>query len=367
MASLVVRRVALFSPSSYPGCIRRAIHFTPVGEWSSITIKKGTESYFAAQKKKAAVEIEDLFSDSVEEDLIPSQPAATSKKSAKTSANTTASAKVAPKASSSKVTPALKFTPPVAKTVIKSKKLSAKSRVARFNGIVEFVIPRLGRKPAVKMPMVRGSAWVHLVGLATTEQQLKTVVGMFPGWKEAGNTFDDAFSELFVRRCEELKCPLLALKVYGEFAKYNVPLSLVAGRQLLHSLHTKHPLETVMTAAALYDVYQLPAVSEDLVSASLVASACFKHNTKDSMNVANVIVPQIQTLLKTAHPHQLGIRAQKKKAAPVMFAEKPSVWMKWAIGKIDKAVLAQTERPLGLTHLWRRSTGYGNNNALVKL
>ncbi|KAG6853993.1 hypothetical protein H0H87_008160, partial [Tephrocybe sp. NHM501043] len=146
------------------------------------------------EKKKAHVDIEDLFSDEVQEDLIPSQPAPTKPaKSTKSAGVNEASAKPVPQASTSKVAPT-----PVKKT--KSRKLSDKTRAERFNGIIDFVTPRIGRNPTVKMPMVRNSAWLHLVQLATTEQQLKQVTEMFSGWKEAGNTFDDAFSELFVRK-----------------------------------------------------------------------------------------------------------------------------------------------------------------------
>ncbi|KAG6826934.1 hypothetical protein H0H87_005980, partial [Tephrocybe sp. NHM501043] len=81
---------------------------------------------------------------------------------------------------------------------MKSHKLSDKMCAERFNGIIDFVTPRIGRNLTVKMPMVRNSAWLHLVQLETTEQQLKQVTEMFLGWKEAGNTFDDTFSELFV-------------------------------------------------------------------------------------------------------------------------------------------------------------------------
>jgi hypothetical protein len=81
------------------------------------------------------------------------------------------------------------------------KKLSPEMRLERFNQIINFVTPRLGRKPAVKVPEVRKSAWVNLIGLATTEEQLENVTNMFPGWKESGHQFDPQFSELFIRKC----------------------------------------------------------------------------------------------------------------------------------------------------------------------
>ncbi|KAH0582247.1 hypothetical protein J132_04971 [Termitomyces sp. J132] len=335
MASFIARRATSNLRSFLTGYNRRALHNTPT-----------------VLKKKPATEIEDLFSDEVVEDSIPSQLVAR-KKSAGVAQ---AVAKPAPEASSSKAS--LVATPGQKK----SRKLSEKDRLARFNQIVGFMTPRLGRNSTAKMPMVRNSAWVQLVQLATTEQQLETVTGMFSGWTETGHKFEDSFSELFVRRCEELKCPLFALKVYGDFAKYNLPLSLPAARQLLHSLHQAYPIETVMTAASLYDAYNLPSVSEDLVSASLVASACFRHNTKHSITVANLLVPQIKGLLgghqPKPRPAEEGTTTQAQASNPGAFSEKPSTWLKWTFKKIDKATYTQTGKRDRAIRRWRERSGH---------
>ncbi|KAG6902128.1 hypothetical protein C0995_004074 [Termitomyces sp. Mi166 len=338
MASFVAHRAALSLRSSYVVYSRRAIHSTP-------TVLK---------KKAAAVEIEDLFSDEVVEDLIPSEPV-TRNKPAPSADVAKAAGKPAPEASSSKASSVVKA------KATKSRKLSEEDRVARFNQTLEFVTPRLGRNPTIKMPMVRNSIWAQLVQLAMTKQQLETITGMFSRWVESGHKFDNSFSELFVRRCEELKCPLLALKVYGDFAKYSLPLSLPAARQLLHSLHREHPIETVMTATSLYDVYNLPSVSEDLVSASLVASACFKHNTKDSLTVANVLVPQIKTLLEDHQPQPKPAQGDAKKVStpsPGAFSEKPSTWLKWTLKKIDQTIYSQTGKRDTAIRSWRERSGH---------
>ncbi|KAF5383060.1 hypothetical protein D9615_004823 [Tricholomella constricta] len=321
MASLAARHAASslrFARPTNVSCSRRAIHLTPV-----------------VQKKKATVEIEDLFSEEVAEDLIKAEPTPQTKSSGVVKAS----------GSTSKPAETVK--------VSKRRRLSDKSRVARFNQICEFITPRLGRKPVVKMPMVRRSAWVQLVQLATTEEQLTKITDMFPGWKESGNQFDAAFSEFFVRRCEELSCPLLALKVYGDYAKYNLPLSLPAARQLLHALHVKHPIDSVMTAAALYDVYQLPAVSEDLVSCSMLMSACFKHNSKDSLKVANALAPQLEELLKHEKP-----RMEKVEGPVTSPTQKPAVWMKWALKKVDKALFVQKGDRVDWLSVWREKSGH---------
>ncbi|KAG5643967.1 hypothetical protein DXG03_009318 [Asterophora parasitica] len=296
-------------------------------------------------KKKAKVDIEDLFSDEVAEDLIKADSVPQSKSSGVTKVSGE------PLASSSQ--PTLTVDAVQAAQVSKKRRLSDKSRVARFNQIYEFVTPRLGRKPQVKMPMVRRSAWVQLVQLATTEEQVSRIVDLMPGWNESGNQFDAAFSELFVRRCEELSCPLLALKVYGDYAKYNLPLSLSAARQLLHSLHVEHPIEHTMTAAALYDVYGLPAVSEDLVSCSILMSACFKHASKDSLKIANALVPQLEELLKLKKP-----RVAKVEGPVTSPKQKPAIWTKWALKKIDKALFVQKGERVDWLNVWREKSGH---------
>ncbi|KAG5652696.1 hypothetical protein H0H81_004081 [Sphagnurus paluster] len=316
----------------------------------------------SVQKKKAKTEIEDdLFSDAVEEDLVAGM---LQKNSGVTKASE------ASLASTSK--PAVNTEADKAAQAAKKRQLSEQSRIARFDQLCEFVAPRLGRKPSVKMPMVRKSAWVQLVQLATTEEQLTKVVDMLPGWNEAGNHFDVAFSELFVRtsffktcscvvpaqfhtpgRCEELSCPLLALKVYGAYAKYNVPLSLPGARQLLHSVHVKHPIESVMTAAALYDVYDLPAVSDDLISCAMLMSACFKHNSKDSLVVANALVPHLQELLTATEP------AKAETEGPVRSPqEKQNAWVKWALKKVDKALFVQNGQRVDWLSVWREKSGH---------
>ena len=144
------------------------------------------------QKKKAKVIIEDLFAEAVSEELI--KPGV-GKRSAGSVKTTPLSAPFASSSTSSATELQDQQGHPT-----KRKKLSPEVKLERFNRIVEFVTPRLGRKPAVKTPEVRKSAWVHLVGLSTTEEQLEKVTNMFPGWKESGHQFDPRFSELFIRK-----------------------------------------------------------------------------------------------------------------------------------------------------------------------
>lgn len=83
--------------------------------------------------------------------------------------------------------------------VSKRSKLSPEVRRERYDKLLDFVKPRLGRKPEVKLPQVRNSTWTNLVDLATTEDQLRELAQLFPAWSASGRKFEAHFSELFVR------------------------------------------------------------------------------------------------------------------------------------------------------------------------
>jgi len=168
------------------------------------------------------------------------------------------------------------------KQFLSKKRLSPENRLLKFTALYDFVTPRLGCRPVIKTPQVRNSAWIHLMGLANNEEMLTKVAELFPKWKDSRREFGPEVGEAFVRRCEELTCPQLALQVFGDHSKYSLPLSLPAARHLLHSLHSKHPIQDTIAAASLYGVYKLPPVSTDLISCSLLASACLKGRKRRS-------------------------------------------------------------------------------------
>ncbi|KAF9456964.1 hypothetical protein BDZ94DRAFT_1274410 [Collybia nuda] len=175
---------------------------------------------------------------------------------------------------------------------------------------------------------------------------------MFPGWKESGNAFDGALSELFVRRCEELSCPLLALKVFGNFSKYNLPLTLPGAQLLMHSLHVEHPIETVITTSALYNTYNLRPVAQDLASCAMFVAACFKHNSKDSIKVANALVPHLQAMLGKVRALPVSTNSTEKAL------NKPNVWIKWALKKVDKALFVRNGQREEWLRDWRMKSGH---------
>ncbi len=84
-------------------------------------------------------------------------------------------------------------------------KLSPEARHERYNKLLDFVKPRLGRKPEIKLPQVRNSAWTNLVDLASTEDQLRELAQLFPTWSASGRILDSHFSELFIRESAVLR------------------------------------------------------------------------------------------------------------------------------------------------------------------
>lgn len=301
------------------------------------------------QKKKSNVVIEDLFTEAHEDELIKAKPS-----TAFTPIVASTSAGQKPEASRSQ-----------------KKKLSPEAREERFNQIHGFVTPRLGRKPIEALPQVRKSAWIHLVGLATSEAQLQKVAEMFPGWHDSGHQFDAAFSELFIRkyssatvpmllkchplitfsgRCEELACPDIALKIFGDYRRYNVKLTLPGARQLLHSFHTKGTIDKVLTVSALYEVYGLPPIAQDLVSCAMLVSACYKHGSKASLNVANALVPHLEQMLTRTKPMD-GPATEKPR-------DKSQAWLKWTLKKIDKALFVRDGSRAEWMKSWREKSGH---------
>ena len=119
---------------------------------------------------------------------------------------------------------------------------------------------------------------------------------------------------LALGRCEELRCPQLALQVFSDHPKYGFDLSSpTAARHLLHSLHIQHPLSSSITLVALYKLYDLPPISQDLVTCSLLTSACYNDNTQASLVVAKSLVPELKKLLQEKSPGAWVIPAKDAK------------------------------------------------------
>ncbi|KAH8075989.1 hypothetical protein BXZ70DRAFT_902565 [Cristinia sonorae] len=236
-------------------------------------------------------------------------------------------------------------------------KLTSAERLARFNALYQFVSLHTG-KQRPKTPQVRNSAWTHLFGLATSSQQMEKVVKLFPQWRDMGRAWTPQIAENFIRRCEELACPQIALQVFTDHPKYGMDLStLPAARQLLHSLHVEHPLSDSIAVSALYKIYDLPPLSSDLISCAMLASACFKNNTPESVAVAKGLVPSLRSLLEKTPPKDMALPAKTDKALRARTAEKEKAWLAWTLAKIEKALEKQGEDFAWLRQ-WRGESGH---------
>jgi hypothetical protein len=152
-------------------------------------------------------------------------------------------------------------------------------------------------------------------------------------------------------RCDELECPDLALDVFGNHSKYGFPLASVAvARQLMHSLHLKHPLASSVTLMALYPAYNLPPISTDLVSSTMLATACLSQESKQSKVLMDVLLPSIKHLLKSTPP--------TPPSKPIRHSEdRERFWLARTLAKIEEALQKQG-RDYQWLHEWRERSGH---------
>ncbi|KAH9922635.1 uncharacterized protein B0H18DRAFT_879217, partial [Fomitopsis serialis] len=206
---------------------------------------------------------------------------------------------------------------------------------------------------------VRNSAWQHLFGLATTREQMEAVVQLFPKWRDSKprRSFNIQNAELFARRCEELKCPDLALNVFADHSKYGFDLaSPRAARRLLHALHDEYPLKDTITLAALFGVYKLPPISSDLISCAMFTAACLKHRTSQSLTVARQMVPQLKELLTNTDPKEMELPQDGRGWVKVDAKEKG--WLARSLANVEQA-LGKEEGDHSWLSKWRQDSGHG--------
>lgn len=98
--------------------------------------------------------------------------------------------------------------PPLESTVepakpVSTRRLAPEVRMQKFDELYEIARRHVGKRPESKLPM-RHSIWNRILDLASSEAQLEQVVGLFPGWAEGGQGFNDRVSDLFVRTCPHI-------------------------------------------------------------------------------------------------------------------------------------------------------------------
>jgi len=152
-------------------------------------------------------------------------------------------------------------------------------------------------------------------------------------------------------RCDELECSDLALDVFSNHPKYGFSLtSVVVARQLMHSLHIKHPLSSSVTLMALYPAYNLPPISADLVSSAMLATACLGQESKQSKVLIEVLLPSIKRLLEATPP--------TPPSKPIRHGEdREQFWLARTLAKIEE-VLQKQGWDYQWLHEWRERSGH---------
>lgn len=196
-------------------------------------------------------------------------------------------------------------------------------------------------------------------------------------------------------RCEELKCPDLALDVFANRPKYGMDLaSPTIGRRLLHALHAHHPLSASVTLGALYGLYRLPSLASDPIACALLLTACLRATTasatpapppssassstspdapsdavttppvapakstaKPARVVANALLPVLRDLLAKTEPMPIDPNGPRKGAGHAGEVVRERVWLKWCLQRIERALVSRGE-DAGWVHEWRVRSGY---------
>ncbi|TRM59519.1 hypothetical protein BD626DRAFT_408761 [Schizophyllum amplum] len=229
--------------------------------------------------------------------------------------------------------------------VANTRKLSPAARQQRFDELYNYVKPRIGRRPAIAKEQIRRTAWNHLIQLSTETEQLEQVVELLSQWKDGGRDINGTISDLFVRRCHELQCPALAVKVFGDFGRYGMPLTLEGGRTLLYSLLLHDSISNIVAVTTLYKVYDLPPVATDLVSCSILVAACRQHGDKDAENVAETLMPFLRNLV-TKNSREGSINRGKHPE------EAYDKWLSWSLWLVQEAELQESQTLLPWLDTW---------------
>ncbi|KAK0439414.1 hypothetical protein EV421DRAFT_1906070 [Armillaria borealis] len=225
--------------------------------------------------------------------------------------------------------------------------MDASRRAAEYTSLYDFVSPRLqekNRPDFAHPPYVKVASFNRLMDLATTAEQLSSLVDLIPSWaKYHGRGMKTSTADVFVRRCDDFKCPQLALKVFGNFPLYQAKLTRPAAQQLLYTLHrTSVPLEDLLLTAAFFPIYQLGPLENDIVSLSILAAASVKAGKHD-----------LETALLTRIHKSLGIK-EGSSGVRVEGTDLRAKWVMWHLREIDLELEKRDGHPLKWLRDWRR-------------
>ena len=163
---------------------------------------------------------------------------------------------------------------------------------------------------------------------------------------------------LIIGRCVELRCPELALTVFSNRPAYRMDLTLPAARQLLYILHEGRQVSDVVHLAALFPLYNLPALSSDPISCALLTSACLREvnisGSEPAQVIAATLLSPFKQLLSQTPPMSLSVVGNR-------FLE--SRWMKDAMLSILDSLVVQGHEA-GWVRDWCRRSGYNLPNSV---
>ncbi|KAK0489587.1 hypothetical protein EDD18DRAFT_1259280 [Armillaria luteobubalina] len=257
------------------------------------------------------------------------------------------------------------------KPVQKSKKaaptprkgMDVSRRAAEYTSLYDFVSPRLQEKNRPDFghpPYVKVASFNRLMNLATTVEQLSSLVDLIPSWatyhdrgmkNSTADVFVREYSSLYMRflltlilegRCDDFKCPQLALKVFGNFPLYQAKLTHPGAQQLLYTLYrTSAPLDDLLLTAAFFPIYQLGPLENDIVSLSILAAASVKAGKHD-----------LETALLTRIHKSLGVK-EGTSGVRVEGTDLRAKWVMWHLREIDLGLEKRDGRPLKWLRDWR--------------
>jgi hypothetical protein len=163
----------------------------------------------------------------------------------------------------------------------------------------------------------------------------------------------DSLSNISISgRCVELRCPQLALTVFNNRPVYRMDLTLPAARQLLYALHEGRQLSDVVLLAALFPLYNLPAVSSDPISCAILTSACLREvnisGAEPARVMAATLLSPLEQLLSQTPPMPVSLAGNR-------FLE--SRWMKDAMLSILDSLVVEG-REASWASDWCSRSGY---------
>ena len=162
-----------------------------------------------------------------------------------------------------------------------------------------------------------------------------------------------------IARCNSLRCPGLALKVFSNRPKYGFDLSLDAAQIILHSLHRWQRHKDIITFTTLYSIYNLPPVASDLVSNALLLKALLRKPTNPSAAMAQAMLPLLQRSLERTDPLSMVIQQEDPR-----LSNKKKTWLAFALKRIEGALQAQQVEHGWLTR-WMQDSGHSSATASI--